>query len=56
VRVCLHSGNTEAELDLLVHGVVSWAEEILKKGAKGEENEKMVVATDVLGVILESKL
>ena len=26
VRICLHSGNTKAEVDLLAHGIVSWAE------------------------------
>ena len=31
VRVCLHSGNTEAELDRLANGVVTWAKETLGK-------------------------
>ena len=32
VRVCLHSGNTEAELDRLANGVVTWAKETLGRG------------------------
>lgn len=56
VRVCLHSGNTKGELDLLVHGIVSWAEETLRTRSKGNENETMSGIRDVLGVTLESKL
>ncbi|KDR78610.1 hypothetical protein GALMADRAFT_63676 [Galerina marginata CBS 339.88] len=32
VRVCLHAGNTRAEVDRLVRGVVDWAEETLRLG------------------------
>ena len=39
VRVCLHSGNTKAELDRLADGVVRWAKEMLGRRAVPVESK-----------------
>lgn len=50
VRVCLHAGNSKDEVDRLVHGVISWAKEmVVERKRKG--SQKLPV-----GVMLESKL
>jgi 8-amino-7-oxononanoate synthase len=37
IRVCLHAGNTTADVDRLIAGVVRWAEEILVARKNGED-------------------
>ncbi|PPQ63215.1 hypothetical protein CVT24_005675 [Panaeolus cyanescens] len=32
VRVCLHAGNTQEEVDRLIQGVLGWAEEVMSAG------------------------
>ncbi|KAF8193376.1 pyridoxal phosphate-dependent transferase [Pholiota molesta] len=57
VRVCLHAGNTRADVDRLVRGIVKWAEETLSQraeeaGLSGARRPER----SALGGILESKL
>ncbi|KAF8151049.1 PLP-dependent transferase [Crassisporium funariophilum] len=58
VRVCLHSGNTKEDIDQLVHGVVSWAEETLRESVRvaDRENESGSGRRDLAGGSVESKL
>ncbi|KAH9959474.1 PLP-dependent transferase [Russula dissimulans] len=57
VRVCLHAGNTRAELDILADGAVAWAARIAR--AEVDEQRRIEDVSDVgfsEGKLLESKL
>jgi 8-amino-7-oxononanoate synthase len=57
VRVCLHAGNTRAELDILADGAVAWAARIAR--AELDEQRRIEDVSDVGfsgGKLLESKL
>ncbi|KAF9536168.1 hypothetical protein CPC08DRAFT_771697, partial [Agrocybe pediades] len=53
VRVCLHAGNTQEDLDKLIQGIISWAEETMRErpAQKGVASSR-----DRHGGLLESKL
>jgi hypothetical protein len=51
VRVCVHAGNTEAEVDLLVASCVEWAKTVLggeereaKQGKEMREDREVMLA------------
>ena len=41
IRVCLHAGNTTADVDQLIAGMVRWAEEILVASRKNGEDRNV---------------
>jgi 8-amino-7-oxononanoate synthase len=53
VRVCLHAGNTWAEVDGLVEAIIEWADEMLKQMQEKKMQEE---AGRAVRVLLESKL
>jgi len=59
VRVCLHAGNTWAEVDRLVEAIMEWAGEMMAQ-IKGEvrksSKEKAEEAEGAVRLSLESKL
>lgn len=54
VRVCLHAGNKVEDIEMLVAGIVDWAEANLKK--QGQERGQWVAVMVGLDGMLESKL
>jgi len=60
VRVCLHAGNTEEELDKLIQGIISWARETIVEKEKEKEGESLLLSmsSSRMGQVgfLESKL
>lgn len=51
VRVCLHAGNSEDDVERLVDGIVRWADdEMIRRGLSRREERK------VFNVLVEAKL
>lgn len=51
VRVCLHAGNTRADVEKLAHGAIRWAQEILTEEERKNRKIELTGKT-----FLESKL
>jgi 8-amino-7-oxononanoate synthase len=62
VRVCLHAGNTPAELDALVDSAISWAAAVVEEERACQKGERLGVAEGTRGLspgggeLLQSKL
>ncbi|KAH8984364.1 pyridoxal phosphate-dependent transferase [Lactarius hatsudake] len=64
VRVCLHAGNTRAELDTLVDSAIAWAAAVAREEGVGQERGRLRIQEDVRvmgtgggeGLLLQSKL
>ena len=64
VRVCLHAGNTRAELDMLIDTAIAWAAAIAREEGVGKDRERYHIQEDVRaiggpgsgGAFLQSKL
>src|SRR5882762_6763697 len=56
VRVCLHAGNTRAEVDRLVETIMEWANGILAQRREEAKDRRRKEATTAVRVLLESKL
>ncbi|KAH9979899.1 pyridoxal phosphate-dependent transferase [Lactifluus volemus] len=50
VRVCLHAGNTRAELDALVDSAISWAAEAAQEERASQKGERLGVAEGTRGL------
>lgn len=55
VRVCLHAGNTWAEVDRLIEAIMEWAEKVLVQ-RRGEAGERRRDEDGVERVLFQSKL
>ena len=64
VRVCLHAGNTRAELDMLIDTAIAWAAAIAREEGVGKDRARYHIQEDVRaigdpgsgGAFLQSKL
>lgn len=62
VRVCLHAGNTHAELDRLIDNAIAWAAAVAREEEVGQDRELYHIQEDVRAigaggaVFLQSKL
>ena len=56
VRVCLHAGNTRAEIDALVGTSVAWAANIAQAERAGPEGDQPRGMDPNVGNFLRSKL
>ena len=62
VRVCLHAGNTHAELDMLIDTAIAWAAAIAREEMVGKDSVRYHIQEDVRaigaggGAFLQSKL
>ncbi|KAH8987434.1 PLP-dependent transferase [Lactarius akahatsu] len=64
VRVCLHAGNTRAELDRLVDSAIAWAAAVAREEGVGQDRGRLRIQEDVRvmgtggggGLLLQSKL
>ena len=62
VRVCLHAGNTRAELDILIDTAIAWAAAVAREECVGKDRERYHIQEDgrVMGagggLFLQSKL
>jgi len=57
VRVCLHAGNTRAELDMLINTAIAWAAAVAREEGIGQVREQYHIHEDVHGdMLLQSKL
>jgi len=54
--VCLHAGNTRAEVDRLVETIMEWANGILAQRREEAKDRRRKEATTAVRVLLESKL
>jgi 8-amino-7-oxononanoate synthase len=50
VRVCLHAGNTRAELDALVNSAISWAAATAQEERANQKGERLGVVEGTRGL------
>ena len=56
VRVCLHSGNTRQDVEMLAEGMLNWAESVLLEVKQKRKAKLRHQVNGAFTVLLESKL
>ncbi|KIJ62943.1 hypothetical protein HYDPIDRAFT_114068 [Hydnomerulius pinastri MD-312] len=56
VRICLHAGHTRADVELLVEGIVAWAESRMRDARQHKAQWENVASEAGVGIWMEAKL